>query len=104
MSFRRKSVRSWCNGSSDLSLMSYFLIQPVLHDWCNKGRGMCYAVCVMMHIKEPLILIGKSSSCGGSEFLVSLFKWSFTICLTPYDRKLNVLTASLNKTFPSFVP
>ena len=21
------------------------------HDWCNKGRGMCYLVCGMMHIK-----------------------------------------------------
>ena len=33
--------------------------QPVLHDWCNKGRGMCYPVCGMVHIKEPLLLIGK---------------------------------------------
>ena len=32
------------------------------------GRGMCYHVCGMMHIKEPLLLIGKSSLCGGSEF------------------------------------
>ena len=31
-------------------------LQPVLHDWCNKGRGMCYPVCVMVHIKEPLLL------------------------------------------------
>ena len=22
--------------------ISYFSFQPVLHDWCNKGRGMCY--------------------------------------------------------------
>ena len=21
-----------------------FLVQPVLHDWCTKGRGMCYPV------------------------------------------------------------
>ena len=32
---------------------SYFSFQPVLHDWCNKGRGMCYPVCGMVHIKEP---------------------------------------------------
>ena len=38
-----------------------FSFQPVLHDWCNKGRGMCYPVCGMMHIKESLLLIGKSS-------------------------------------------
>ena len=32
--------------------LSYFSFQPVLHDWCNKGRGMCYPVCGMMHIKH----------------------------------------------------
>ena len=31
--------------------ISYFSFQPVLHDWCNKGRGMCYPVCGMIHIK-----------------------------------------------------
>ena len=65
---------------------------------------MCYLVCGMMHIKEPLLLIGKSSPCGGSGFPLSLSEWSFTICLTPYNLKLNVLSASLNKTFPSFLP
>ena len=54
------------------------------HDWCNKGRGMCYPVCGMMHIKEPLLLIEKSSICGGSQFPLSLYhmlsEWSFTIC------------------------
>ena len=39
--------------------LSYFLFQPVLHDWCNKDCGMCYPVCGMMHVKEPLLLIGK---------------------------------------------
>ena len=43
-----------------LTTLSYFSFQPVLHDWCNKGRGMCYPVCGMVHIKEPLLLIGKS--------------------------------------------
>ena len=57
------------------------------HDWCNKGRGMCYPVCGMMHIKEPLLLIDKSSLCGGNRFPFSLSEWSFTICLTPYNRK-----------------
>ena len=79
---------------------SYFSFLPVLHDWCTKGRGMCYPVCGMVHIKEPLLLIGKSSPCGGSGFPFSLSEWSFTICPTPYNRKYNVLSASLNKTFP----
>ena len=33
---------------------SYFLFQPVLHNWCNKGLGMRYPVCGMVHIKEPI--------------------------------------------------
>ena len=67
--------------------LSYFSFQPVLHDWCNKGRGMCYPVCGMVHIKEPLLLIDKSSLCGGSRFPFSLSEWSLTICLTPYNRR-----------------
>ena len=54
--------------------LSYFSFQPVLHDWCNKGHGLCYPVCGMVHIKEPLLLIDKQ----------------------------NVLSASLNKTFLPF--
>ena len=76
---------------SDRSFMvdplSYFSFKTVLHDWCNKGRGMCYPVCGMMHIKEPLLLIGKSSLCGGNGFHFSLSELSFTICQTPYNRK-----------------
>ena len=41
--------------------LSYFSFQPVLHDWFNKGRGMCYPVCGMVHIKEPLLLIDKTT-------------------------------------------
>ena len=37
--------------------LSYFSFKPVFHDWCNKGRGMCYPDFGMMHIKEPLLLI-----------------------------------------------
>ena len=79
----RSSVRSWCDGSSDRPLMvdlfNYFLFQPVFRAWCNKGHGMCYPVCGMVHIKEPMLLIGKSSPCGGSGFPLSLSEWSFTI-------------------------
>ena len=67
--------------------LSYFSFQAVLYDWFNKGRGMYYPVCGMMHIKEPLLLIGKSSLCGGSGFALSLSEWSSTICVTPYNRK-----------------
>ena len=66
------SVRSWCDGSSDRSFLvdplRYFSFQSVLHDWCNKGHGMCYPVYGMVHIKEPLLLISNSSPCGRSRF------------------------------------
>ena len=65
--------------------LSYFSFQPVLHNWWYKGCGMCYPVCGMVHIKEPLLLIDKSSLCGGSGFPFSLSEWSLTICLTPYN-------------------
>ena len=61
--------------------LTYLSFQPVLYDWCNKDRGVCYPVCEMM------LLIGKSSPCGGSGFPLSLSEWFFTICLTPYNRK-----------------
>ena len=68
--------------------IKYSSFQPVIHDSFNKGHGMFYPVCGMMHIKEPLLLIGKSSLCGASGFPLSLSKWSFIICLTPYNRKI----------------
>ena len=76
------SIHVFCMSQSQV-----ISFQPVLHDWCNKGRGMCYPVCGMVHIKEPLLLIDKSSLCGGSGFPFSLSEWSLTICLTPYNRR-----------------
>ena len=45
--------------------------------------------------------IAANRLCGGSGFPLSLSEWSFTIRLAPYDRKQNVLSGSLNQTFPS---
>ena len=53
----------------------------------SKVHGMCYPICGMVHIKKNLLLIEKSSACGGSQFPLSLSEWPFTICLTPYNRK-----------------
>ena len=99
--------------------MVRWIVGSILHgvdplSWCNKG--MCYPVCGMVHIKEPLLLIEKNSPCGrdgaykrtsspfgDSRFPLSLSEWSFNICLMPYHHKYNVLIASLNKkTFPLF--
>ena len=71
----------WVVGSNlhGVDPLSYFTLQPVLHDWYNIGHGMYYPVFGMMHIKEPLLLIGKSSLCGSSGFPLSLSEWSFTM-------------------------
>ena len=58
---------------------------------------MCYPVYGMMHIKEPLLLIGKSSPCGGGGFPLSLSEWSFTICPTPYNRKIKCVECVVKK-------
>ena len=47
--------------------LSYFSFYPVRNDWCNKGRSVYYPVCGMMHIKHPLLLIGKNSPCSGDS-------------------------------------
>ena len=85
----RSLMVRWVVGSilHGVDSLSYFSFQPVLHDWCNKGRGMCYPVCGMVHIKEPLLLIGKSSLCGGSGHPFSLSEWSLTTCLTSDNRR-----------------
>ena len=43
-----------------------------LHNWRNKGCGMCYPFYGMVHIKEPLLLIRKSSPCSGASEVFSL--------------------------------
>ena len=66
--------------------LSYFLFQPVLHDWCNKCRTMCHPVGGVMLIKESLLLIRKSSPCAGGGFPLAIWMFLFTICPTPYNR------------------
>ena len=52
-----------------------------------QSRGMCYPVCGMVHIKQPLLLIEETLKSnpysGGSGFPISLSEWSFTICSMP---------------------
>ena len=50
------------------SAVPYFPFQPVVHNWFIKGRGMYCSVYGKVHIKDPLLLIEKSSLCGGSGF------------------------------------
>ena len=48
-----------------------FSFPSVLHDWSNRGRGICYPVSGMKHIKELLLPIGKRNPCGSSGFPLS---------------------------------
>ena len=59
--------RGWCPNFNQVLSCICFSFHPVLHDWCKK-IVVCYPVCAMMHIKYPLLLIGKSSPCGSSGF------------------------------------
>ena len=52
----------------------------------TKAR-VCAILSGIVHIKEPLLLIDKSSLCGSSGFPFSLSEWSLTIYLTPYNHK-----------------
>ena len=67
---------------------------------------MCYHVCGMVHIKEPLLLIGRSSLCGSSGFPFSLSEWSFTICLDilPLYSKGSAFSLQLHGIRPSYGP
>ena len=47
--------------------LSYFLFQPVLHYWYDKGSDMSYSVYGIVHIKDLLLLIGKSTQGSASS-------------------------------------
>ena len=83
--------------------LGYFSFQPVLHNWPIKSGGMWCPICGKVHIKDPLLLIRKSSLCGDSRLPLKNYV-TMTICLTSYSRwyeKQCVLEASLNNTnFP----
>ena len=72
----------WVVGSilGGVDPLSYFSFQPVLHDWCNTGCGVCYPVCGMMHIKERVAHV------VAAGFLFPYLNGPLP-CLTPYNRK-----------------
>ena len=79
-SCRELAVSIRRNPSFMVDPMSYFSFQLVFHDWRNKGLRMYYLVYGMVHLKDLLLIIGKSSPCsGGSGFSFSLSELSFII-------------------------
>ena len=57
----RSLMVRWVVGSIlyEVDPLSYFSFQPVLHDWCNNGRGMCYPVCGMEHINRAALAVNR---------------------------------------------
>ena len=52
-------VRAFVHGAMGRQIdpshpLSYFSFQPVFHNWCNKGQGVCYPVYGIVHIKRTL--------------------------------------------------
>ena len=86
----RSLMVRWVVGSilHGVDPLSYFSFQQVSTTGVTKAV-VCVILSVgwMVHIKEPLLLMDKSSLCGGSGFPFSLSEWSLTICLTPYNRR-----------------
>ena len=64
-----------------------FIIPAIVHNWHSKGFSMCCPVRGMVHIKDPLLLIAKSSPCGSNRFSLSLSECAFTICPKSYIHK-----------------
>ena len=69
--FKRTLASNGDMWSISVNPLSYFSFQPVLHNWCNKGRGMCHPVCGMVHIKEPLPQMGTCALLVLSHWAIS---------------------------------
>ena len=68
-----------------LHILSYFSFQPM---FLNKGRGMCYPVCGVVHITDPLLLNEKrSSSSGICQFPLSSSHVHISINPMTYNHK-----------------
>ena len=62
-----------------VDLLSYFSFQSMF----NKGCGMCYPDCEMVHIKDSLLIIKKSSPCNGTVRFFShclSYPLSYALC------------------------
>ena len=67
-------VRAFAHGACVVgSILHGGPTELFLHERCNKGCGMCYPVCGMVNVKDPLLLIGKSSQCSGEEDFLSRY-------------------------------
>ena len=81
-------VALWCSGLSDLSLIAISCSSQCSTTSVTKAM-LCIILCGMWHIKDFLLLIGKSSPWNGSSgFPLSIHELFFTIIWsTPCNHK-----------------
>ena len=70
---------------ASLVLFPAISYEPVLHNWCNNGHGMCYPVCVTMHIKRTLAANQRLADVAATGFLSGYL--NVPLCPTLYNRK-----------------
>ena len=56
--------------------LRYFSFQPVLHDWCNKGHGMCYPVYFTDRIAHTTAFVTPAGKRNSSMSPSSPMGWS----------------------------
>ena len=71
--------------SRPICSLRYFSYEPVVHNRSIKGGGLCCPDRGKLHIKDPLLLIRKSSPPGASGFPLKTYD-RITICLTSNSR------------------
>ena len=86
------------NSVVECPLLVRCVIRSIPHDGPNelflvpastqRKTSMCYSVCVVVPIKDPLLLIKKSSACSDGS--------GYPLSLSDFHIAINVLSASLN--------
>ena len=61
--------------------LSYFSLHSLLHDWCNKGHGMCYPVWDSTY-NRTLVVGQKERNVAAAGFLSSYLRFPL-----PYARR-----------------
>ena len=68
-----REISQWVHTMKDRSALTMELhLAPDLCNKGNKGHSVCYPVCGIVHIKEPLLLIKKNSPCSVAAGFLSI--------------------------------
>ena len=83
--FIKHHARETAHGVMDFQINSswwfhWVILVPAVFHYYNKGHCICYPICGMVHIKDPLLLIGTNSLWSGR----SGFPFSQSVGSLPY--------------------